>query len=44
VCFLSEEIPHEVLDAVTDRFSIAGWYRVNGNGRQPDPPVFPLSA
>ncbi len=44
VCFLSEEIPHEVLDAVNDRFSIAGWYRVNGNGRQPDPPVFPLIA
>lgn len=44
VCFLSEEIPHEVLDAVNDRFSIAGWYRVNNNGRSPDPPVFPLTA
>ena len=27
--FLSEEFPHEVLPAVRDRYSIAGWYRVN---------------
>ncbi len=42
VCFLSEEIPHEVLEAAGNRYSIAGWYRVNGNGRRLDPPVFPL--
>ena len=29
VCFLSEEIPHEVRNASANRFSIAGWYRVN---------------
>jgi SM-20-related protein len=29
VAFLSEEFPHEVLPAKRDRFSIAGWYRVN---------------
>jgi SM-20-related protein len=28
VVFLSEEIPHEVLTAKRDRFSIAGWFRV----------------
>lgn len=44
VCFLSEEMPHEVLESYSDRFSIAGWYQVNGNRRVPDPPVFPLSA
>lgn len=27
--FLSEEFPHEVLPANRDRYSIAGWYRVN---------------
>lgn len=37
VCFLSEEVPHEVLTARTDRYSIAGWYRVKG--RRSDPPV-----
>lgn len=31
VLFLSEEFPHEVLPAQRDRFSIAGWYRVNGS-------------
>lgn len=40
VCFLSEEIPHEVLEATDDRFSIAGWFRVNSSGLRPDPPVF----
>lgn len=37
--FLSEEFPHEVLPSRRDRFSIAGWYRVNAsiNGRI-DPP------
>lgn len=29
VVFLSEEIPHEVLAALGDRYSIAGWFRVN---------------
>jgi len=29
VAFLSEEIPHEVLATSRDRFSIAGWFRVN---------------
>ena len=30
VFFLSAEIPHEVLPANTDRFSIAGWFRNRG--------------
>lgn len=29
--FLSEEFPHEVLPATRERFSIAGWFRVNNN-------------
>ena len=29
--FLSEEVPHEVLPALRDRFSIAGWFRVNAS-------------
>ncbi|AJD47895.1 2OG-Fe(II) oxygenase family oxidoreductase [Isoalcanivorax pacificus W11-5] len=29
VCFLSEQIPHEVLPARHDRLSIAGWFRRN---------------
>ena len=29
VTFLSEEFPHEVLPATQDRYSIAGWYRLN---------------
>ena len=29
VVFLSEEFPHEVLPANRDRYSIAGWFRVN---------------
>ncbi|MEE4330319.1 MAG: 2OG-Fe(II) oxygenase [Wenzhouxiangella sp.] len=29
--FLSEEIPHEVLPAYTDRLSIAGWFRLNAS-------------
>lgn len=38
--FLSEEFPHEVLPAKRDRYSIAGWYRVNtsSTGRV-DPPA-----
>lgn len=39
VVFLSEEFPHEVLPAQRDRYSVAGWYRLNSsiNG-QIDPP------
>lgn len=29
VVFLSEEFPHEVLPAQRDRYSIAGWFRLN---------------
>ncbi|MEZ5537999.1 MAG: 2OG-Fe(II) oxygenase [Thiolinea sp.] len=29
VVFLSEEFPHEVLPAARDRYSVAGWFRVN---------------
>jgi len=36
VAFLSEEIPHEVLMTTRDRYSIAGWFRLNGmNGTGP---------
>ncbi|MBN7795060.1 2OG-Fe(II) oxygenase [Parahaliea mediterranea] len=39
VVFLSEEFPHEVLPARRDRYSIAGWYRVNtSRGDRIDPP------
>jgi SM-20-related protein len=39
VLFLSEEFPHEVLPAKRDRYSIAGWYRVNGSTSvRVDPP------
>ncbi|MFQ2430629.1 2OG-Fe(II) oxygenase [Aeromonas caviae] len=39
VLFLSEEFPHEVLPASRERYSIAGWFRVNGNGAgRVDPP------
>ena len=39
VCFLSEDFPHEVLPATRDRYSIAGWFRVNGSTTQRvDPP------
>ncbi|HLR17336.1 MAG TPA: 2OG-Fe(II) oxygenase [Alcanivoracaceae bacterium] len=39
VVFLSEEFPHEVLPAQRDRYSIAGWYRVNTSiGNKVDPP------
>ncbi|MAM70330.1 MAG: 2OG-Fe(II) oxygenase [Gammaproteobacteria bacterium] len=31
VTFLSEQFPHEVLPAKRDRYSIAGWYRVNSS-------------
>lgn len=29
VAFLSEEVPHEVLMTNSDRYSIAGWFRIN---------------
>lgn len=39
VTFLSEEFPHEVLPARSDRFSIAGWFRLNSsNANRADPP------
>lgn len=39
VVFLSTEVPHEVLPASRDRYSIAGWFRVNGSvSDRPDPP------
>ncbi|WP_188149593.1 2OG-Fe(II) oxygenase [Teredinibacter waterburyi] len=39
VVFLSEEFPHEVLPATRDRYSIAGWYRVNSStSDRSDPP------
>lgn len=39
VVFLSEEFPHEVLPAAKDRFSIAGWFRVNTSiNNSIDPP------
>ncbi|MFT5841081.1 MAG: SM-20-related protein [Flavobacteriales bacterium] len=31
VVFLSDMFPHEVLTTRCDRYSIAGWFRVNGN-------------
>lgn len=38
--FLSEEFPHEVLPATRDRYSIAGWYRVNtSTAERVDPPL-----
>jgi SM-20-related protein len=38
--FLSEEFEHEVLPAQRDRYSIAGWFRVNSSsGRRADPPA-----
>lgn len=39
VVFLSERFPHEVLPTRRTRYSIAGWFRVNGSIRaQIDPP------
>ena len=39
VVFLSEEFPHEVLPASRDRFSVAGWFRVNSSiDNKIDPP------
>lgn len=40
VVFLSEEFPHEVLPAKVDRYSIAGWFRLNtSTGQRVDPPT-----
>lgn len=40
VAFLSEEFPHEVLKAKRDRYSIAGWFRVNTSiADKIDPPL-----
>ncbi|WP_407641491.1 2OG-Fe(II) oxygenase [Alginatibacterium sediminis] len=40
VTFLSEDFPHEVLPANRDRYSIAGWFRVNTSKAQKvDPPL-----
>ncbi len=40
VVFLSEEFPHEVLAANRDRYSIAGWFRVNTSvADKVDPPL-----
>ncbi|HEY1057557.1 MAG TPA: 2OG-Fe(II) oxygenase [Limnobacter sp.] len=37
--FLSEEFPHEVKPALRDRYSIAGWYRINtSDSSRVDPP------
>jgi SM-20-related protein len=39
VVFLSEEFPHQVLVSHRDRYSIAGWFRVNmSTADRPDPP------
>lgn len=34
VIFLSDKFPHEVLPANKDRYSIAGWFRVNNSSSQ----------
>lgn len=37
--FLSEEFPHEVLPTKSDRYSIAGWFRLNNSvANKIDPP------
>ena len=33
VIFLSDEFPHEVKTTYSDRYSIAGWFRVNNSSR-----------
>ena len=39
VVFLSEAFPHEVLPAIRDRYSVAGWFRVNASiDNKIDPP------
>ena len=40
VVFLSEEFPHEVLKTNRDRYSIAGWFRLNSSSTaRVDPPL-----
>ena len=40
VAFLSEDFPHQVLPATRDRYSIAGWYRLNSSSTvKIDPPT-----
>jgi SM-20-related protein len=40
VVFLSEEFPHEVMPSAHDRYSIAGWFRVNtSTAAVADPPI-----
>lgn len=40
VVFLSERFPHEVLPARRERYSVAGWYRINTNTTaRVDPPA-----
>ena len=40
VCFLSEQVPHEVTPTANLRCSIAGWFRRNGStGELVDPPA-----
>ena len=40
VVFLSETFPHEVLPTIRDRYSIAGWFRVNTSvSDKVDPPL-----
>lgn len=31
IVFLSEEFPHEVLPSESDRYAIAGWFRLNNS-------------
>jgi len=39
VIFLSDRFPHEVVAASRDRYSIAGWFRINSSQRAVvDPP------
>jgi SM-20-related protein len=40
VVFLSEEFPHEVLPARRDRYSVAGWFRLNASSSQRVDPAF----
>jgi len=40
VIFLSDEFPHEVIKTKKDRYSIAGWFRMNtSNEHKVDPPL-----
>ncbi|SFG70743.1 2OG-Fe(II) oxygenase [Neptunomonas qingdaonensis] len=40
VVFLSDEFPHEVKKTFRDRYSIAGWFRVNNSSvNRADPPL-----